>query len=244
MVTAATDIAGLRQLWKLAFGDTDEFLDSFFGTAFSPDRHLSIRLEDTVAAALYWFDCEYQGRKAAYVYAVATHPNFRGRGLCRQLMGKTHDLLKAQGYEAVLLVPQDEGLRKMYAAMAYQDATSVCEFTCDAAQAVALSEVNGQEYADLRRKFLPEGGVVQEGENFRFLSTYARFYAGADFVAAVSGEQIIELLGNRNAAAGILGTLGKASGNVRMPGEEIPYAMFLPLKEDVPAPSYFGFAFD
>jgi hypothetical protein len=69
-------------------------------------------------------------------------------------------------------------------------------------------------------------------------------YAGADFVAAVSGEQIIELLGNRNAAAGILGTLGKASGNVRMPGEEIPYAMFLPLKEDVPAPSYFGFAFD
>lgn len=243
-MTAASDIAGLRQLWKLAFGDPDEVLDSFFGTAFSPDRHLQIRLEDTVAAALYWFDCEYEGRKAAYVYAVATHPDFRGRGLCRKLMGNTHELLKEQGYDAVVLVPQDTGLRMMYAAMGYRDATSVLEFACDAGEAAALGEVSIQEYAALRRKYLPEGGVVQEGENLCFLSTYAKFYAGADFLAAVSGEQILELLGDRNAAPGILKALGFAAGNVRMPGTEVPYAMFLPLKENVPAPSYFGFAFD
>ena len=31
-------IPGLRELWKKAFGDTDEFLDLFFSTAYSPDR--------------------------------------------------------------------------------------------------------------------------------------------------------------------------------------------------------------
>ena len=93
-------------------------------------------------------------------------------------------------------------------------------------------------------KFLPEGGVVQEGENLRFLSSYAKFYDGTDFLAAVSGEQIVELLGKREAAAGILGALGVEEGSVRMPGADVPYAMFLPLKENVPMPSYFGFAFD
>ena len=244
MVTAASDMAQLRRLWELAFGDTDAFLDSFFETAFSSDRCLFLKAEEKIAAALYWFDCEYDGRKAAYVYAVATHPDFRGRGLCRKLMGETHALLKAQGYDAVLLVPQDTGLRKMYAAMGYQDATSVSEFACEAGEPLALAEVGARDYAALRRKFLPEGGVVQEGENLRFLSSYAKFYDGTDFLAAVSGEQIMELLGNRNAAAGILGALGLASGNVRMPGTEVPYAMFLPLKAHVPQPGYFGFAFD
>lgn len=244
MVTAASDIAGLRQLWKLAFGDTEEFLDSFFSAAFSSDRCRFLKADDRIAAALYWFDCEYDGRKVAYIYAVATHPEFRGQGLCRKLMAEAHKQLESEGYDAVLLVPQDTGLRKMYAAMGYRNATSVSEFTCQAGKSIALKEVDVQEYALLRRKYLSEGGVVQEGENLRFLSTYAKTYAGADFVAAVSGEQIVELLGKREAASGILGALGVEEGSVRMPGADVPYAMFLPLKENVPMPSYFGFAFD
>ena len=31
-------IPGLRNLWKKAFGDTDEFLDLFFSTAYAPGR--------------------------------------------------------------------------------------------------------------------------------------------------------------------------------------------------------------
>lgn len=246
MVIASPDasrISGLRQLWKLAFGDTDAFLDQFFETAFSPERCRCIT-QDTVVAALYWFDCSCGGRKMAYLYAVATHPDHRGKGLCRRLMADTHALLKEQGYAAVLLVPQEEGLRKMYANMGYQNATSVSEFFCEAGKPVVLSEVDAAEYAVLRRQYLPEGGVVQEGANLRFLHTYAKFYAGKDFLAAVSTEQIVELLGNRAAAPGILGALNLTSGTVRMPGDEIPFAMFLPLMPDVSAPKYFGLAFD
>jgi hypothetical protein len=31
-------IADLRKLWQQAFGDSDETLDAFFATGFSPDR--------------------------------------------------------------------------------------------------------------------------------------------------------------------------------------------------------------
>ena len=54
----------------------------------------------------------------------------------------------------------------------------------------------------------------------------------------------MELLGNREAAPGILKTLGCIRGKFRTPGEEMPFAMFLPLKEDAPVPSYLGHAFD
>lgn len=238
------DIPGLRQLWKLAFGDTDAFLDSFFGTAYSPKRCHLLKVDGQVAAALYWFDCQCDDQKIAYIYAVATHPDFRGQGLCRRLMEETHHILAEQGYDAALLVPQDDGLRKMYAAMGYRNATSVSEFTCEAGEAIPLSEVDADTYAALRRNSLPKSSVVQEGENLRFLSTYARFYQGDDCLLAVSGSQIPELLGSRVNAPGIVAALGLARGSFRTPGTDIPYAMFLALTDKATAPSYFGFAFD
>ena len=94
---SATHIPHLRSLWKEAFGDTDAFLDAFFGAAFSPDRCRCIIADDRPIAALYWFDCTWQGKKVAYIYAVATDLQCRGQGLCRALMENTHPYLKFQG---------------------------------------------------------------------------------------------------------------------------------------------------
>ena len=75
--------AWLRRLWKEAFGDSDAFLDRFFTIAYSPDRCRCVTADGRVTAALYWFDCDCQGEKLAYLYAVATAQDCRGRGLCR-----------------------------------------------------------------------------------------------------------------------------------------------------------------
>ena len=65
---------GLRALWKAAFGDSDDFLDMFYTTAYAPHRCRCMVDGDRVAAALYWFDCTCEGQKLAYLYAVATDP--------------------------------------------------------------------------------------------------------------------------------------------------------------------------
>ena len=109
-------IPGLRELWKKAFGDTDEFLDLFFSTAYTPDRCRCIPEGNTVQSVLYWFDCELAGQKMAYIYAVATDPACRGRGLCRTLMEDVMDVLRSRGYAAALLLPQEEWLIRMYVA--------------------------------------------------------------------------------------------------------------------------------
>ena len=242
-------VGALRQLWQLAFGDSEEFLDLFFGTAYAPERCRCIIQKEQVAAALYWFDVSCDGQKYAYLYAVATHPDFRNRGLCRELMESTHSLLAEKGYDGVLLKPDGDTLRNMYAKLGYRDCSAVSEFNCTAGgKPAALRVITKTEFARLRRTFLPRNGVVQEGENLRYLEGFSRFYAGEDFLltAAPDGENLlgIELLGNADAAPGILVSLGYPQGRFRTPGKDIPFAMFHPLRPDAKAPEYFGLAFD
>lgn len=239
----------LRQLWKLAFGDPDEFLDGFFGFGFSPDRCRCVAAGEQVAAVLYWFDCDCCGQKYAYIYGVATHPDYRNRGLCRKLMADTHSLLADKGYAGSVLVPQQEPLRKLYASMGYEDAGTIAVVNCvPAEEAVSLRKISGAEFAALRRQYLPRGGVLQEGESIAFLERTYELYAGEDFLLTAFREDGFlwgaELLGNREAAPGILKALDCLRGRFRTPGEERPFAMFLPLTAQAMAPKYFGLAFD
>lgn len=242
-------ILQLRQLWQLAFGDSDSALDQFFCTAYSPRRCRCITIDGQVAAALYWFDASYDGQKYAYLYAVATHPAFRSRGLCRKLMESTHALLAKHGYAGVLLKPNGEALRTMYAKMGYRDCSTVSEFACAACGTPAdIRLICKAEYGRLRRTFLPPGSVIQEAENLDYLAAYARLYTGKGFLLAATAEgetlQGIELLGSASAAPGILTALGYARGCFRTPGTDIPFAMFCPLRADARSPAYFGLAFD
>lgn len=244
-----TDLPGLRSLWQTAFGDTDDFLDCFFRTAYAPDRCRCIFQGETLAAVLYWLDCRLKGEKYAYIYAVATHPACRGRGLCRTLMADTHALLKDSGYAGAVLVPQKESLRAMYAGMGYSDFGGLEEMTCEAGDIpYVLRTVGPEEFAALRRNQIPEMGILQEDENLRFLSQQMQFYAGEDLLMAAWAENDVlhaaEYLGSREKIPGILKTLNFPRGSFRMPGSTIPFAMFHPLRENAPRPEYFGFAFD
>lgn len=237
----------LRQLWQEAFGDEDSFLDLFFSTAFSTDRCLAVQMEGQVAAALYWMDCRLEEKPIAYLYAVATGKAFRHQGICRALMERTRILLSHLGYAGILLVPGSEELGQMYAAMGYETATAVTEnFYTAAEEALPLTPITGEEYSRLRKNYLPEGSVLQESCP-AFLEGCYRLYAGENCLLAAGetdeGLFCPEYLGDPKKIPAALGSLGESSGRFRMPGDAIPFAMWLPLS-DTPAPNYFAFAFD
>jgi GNAT superfamily N-acetyltransferase len=239
-------IDALKKLWKQAFGDDDGFLSLFFATAYVPQRCRYITVDGQLAAALYWFDCSYNGTKCAYIYAVATAPAFRGQGLCRRLMDDTHEALQAQNYAGAILVPGEPGLFEMYRKLGYRVMSGVESISCPAGAPTDVQEASIEAYAAKRRSLLPPGGVLQENENLRFLSGYARLYTGKDFALAAlrDGEKLVglKLLGNTDAAPGIVAALGCKEGRFRIPGS-VPFAMYHPLS-DTPAPTYFGLAFD
>lgn len=242
-------IPQLRSLWKEAFGDTDAFLDLFWDLAYGPNRCCCISVQNRVVAALYWLDIYCGSQKHAYIYAVATAKDCRGQGLCRQLMADTAEILKLDGYQGALLVPQDEGLRHMYGKMGYRDTARIDQFFCAAADMpIPLAEVTGEAYASLRAAYLPEGHAELSREALAFLAVLARFYKGDEFVACVSQEaahlRILEYLGNRDHIPGLIAALDATEATVRAPGTGTPFAMYLPLTGDCAAPSYYPFALD
>lgn len=238
-------LPGLRQLWKEAFGDDDSFIAAFFETGFAPDRCRCITENGCIAAALYWFDC-HCGGPVAYLYAVATAKQYRGKGFCRVLMENTHGLLKELGYSGAVLVPGEPGLSVMYGSMGYEFFGGIREFSCAAAGSAQLQALSAREYAALRRQYLPAGGVIQEEANLEFLSRLVSFYAGEDFLfcADVRDGKLYcpEFLGNCDAAPRILAALGARAGSFRTPGQG-DFAMYHSLSDAV-APTYFGLAFD
>lgn len=242
-------IPELRQLWKAAFGDGDDFLDMFYSTAYAPWRCRCVLDEDQVTAVLYWFDCTCEGQKLAYIYAVATDPRYRNQGLCRRLMDNTAAHLKNLGYAGAMLLPQSVGLRQMYSKMGYVPCTDIGEITCAAAgEPLELTELTAETYAALRKTTLPPGSVIQEGENLSYLTGFAKFYQGPDFLAVAIREEdhaiCYEFLGDLTKAPSFLQTLRVKNGAIRHPGHEIPFAMYTPFVPNCPNPEYFAFAFD
>ena len=236
----------LRNLFQEAFGDTEAFLDVFYTHGFNSDRCRCITQDGQVVAALYWFDCSLQGRPVAYLYAIATKKSHRGKGLCRALLENTHHHLKYLGYDGCILVPGDEKLARMYEKIGYNTCSNIMELFCVAAQQeIPLRRIDAEEYFSLRRTYLPRNSVVQEGDCIPFFQNLARFYAGEDFLVAVSRTEasILELLGNSRNVPEILASLRLPKAKIRMPGNGKKFGMYHPLS-NLPGPTYFGLAFD
>jgi len=238
-------IPQLKALWKQAFGDTEEEIDYFFQKGFSENRCLCAVIDEQVAAALYWFDCSVWGKKVAYLYAIATEKFYQRQGIAGKLITAVHNHLQNSGYSGAVLVPSEESLFAFYERSGYTSFGGIREFTCQNANtSIPLSRIGKARYAELRKAYLPQGGVLQEDV---LLDCLEEFYEGEDFVftASVRNDALFvpELLGNTEKAPQILAALGFAQGLFRTPGSQQKFAMFCPFT-GMPAPTYFGLALD
>ena len=238
------DIPRLRLLWQEAFGDSDAFLDGFFSRGYSPKRCRCLWVQDRLAAALYWFDCTWQGEKLAYIYAVATGKAYRGRGLCTALMGDTHHHLTSLGYTGAALVPAGQKLVSLYEKLGYRPFGAMAQTTVTAAGREAVTAVDADTFCTLRRRYLPENGIFQEGDTLAYLQTFTAFYAGEGILACATVEAdtayFQEYLGDPARLPGVTAALGAQRGIACLPGEGERIAMYRSLCGQDEIPGYLG----
>ena len=239
-------LSQLRDLWKQAFGDSDAFLDNFFATGFDHRRCRCITWNDKVASALYWFDCHWKGKKLAYLYAVATDADFRGKGFCRNLMEDTHRHLQKLGYYGAVLVPGSRELFDLYEKLGYRGCSPKLWLEVAAGEEdCSIRALTAEEYALKRKAVLPENAVIQEGPALQYLSTFAGFFEAEGCLFCGSGEEIFqfqEFFGNTDAVPGILAGLQAKEGRLPCPGQGTDSAMYFPLTFEEELPGYFGLA--
>lgn len=141
MLADQSHLSELKELWALCFGDQQQYIDLFFDHRFRQDECLIGVAEGKVVTMLFTLpiDIRFKGRysyPACYIYAVATHPQHRGRGYSTQLMEYTHAYLYTQGKRLSVLVPASESLFGYYAKQGFhtQFYCSMQDYTLDQKQ--------------------------------------------------------------------------------------------------------------
>lgn len=232
------DESRLRDLFTEAFGDA-AFTDLFFRTGYAPEQCL-MASSGEILAALHWFDCTLEGQKAAYLYGIATFEAHRGLGIASRLIRSALTVLEAQGYGPVFLVPAEESLFGYYERLGFRPVSTIQEFFANAGTPLPLRKLTVTEYAEMRKRLLPEHSLLQEGACLDLFGAYADFYATDRSLCAVTDHMVWELLGDVSEASGILAALELPCATVRTPGTGRPFAMAV--KADRPV--YLGLAFD
>lgn len=264
------DTRFLQRLWMDCFGDTAEYTALYFDHSFDPTRVFVLR-EDEIAAMCITFPVQYVAedgdeRAGAYLYAVCTRPELRGKGLCRRLLQETEAALKAQGCTFTCLRAASLELTAMYEKLGYKTTFTNREFSFSAVgtsparprtsaafpystDRLSLVSVSPSEYYALRQFRLRGGFVDYPPEALTHQALLGTLFSvdGGAAIGALErrdGKTILkEYLGDEALLREIATALDVETLPVRTPGDE-PFAMAKSLTPEPPPSGYLAFAFD
>ena len=179
----ATDEDALRRLWETVFGPETAFIEAFFKTLFTAENTAAAEVDGEIVSAAYGID--FGGRR--YIYAVGTHPAYRGLGL-----GKAVTMLAADGKPAYL-TPAEESLRDWY--VREMGARPVW-YRPVYARAWALFPVSPEEYAARREALLSDvAHTVYPRAVLELFSQYGAFWADSTgAIRATADGRVCEAL--------------------------------------------------
>ncbi len=246
-IASPSDRSALTRLWSTCFGDPVDVVDAFW-TALWTD--ITVFVNEDLTAMVTAMPVHWQDKPAAYLYAVATAPEARGRGYCRRLMAEAEEYLLSQGYAYTILSPAKPDLFSFYEKLGYATFFYSKHQTFTADEAILpVRAVTPAEYAALRLALIPET-VQYPLPLLAWQASMGELLAiGSDGCAVVeksgAGFTIKELLASdpQLCADALCEHLQVTELTVRMPGDQ-PFAMAKSLDGSPLCSSYLGLAFE
>ena len=114
----SADLTQLHTLWKDVFGDEDGYIDLFFSGAYFSSHPFAVVENGEVRSVLYLLDCALQSGgqlyNGYYLYAAATKPQYRRRGLMRALIEEAKAYMRETKKDFIALVPANAPLYDYY----------------------------------------------------------------------------------------------------------------------------------
>lgn len=187
------ELSQILSLWSEAFGDSEEFIRSFFEKMPLSSVFCAIDGEKIVSMAVL---LDVAG--AYYGYAVSTLKEYRGMGLCRKIHGYIRDKCEREKRE-YLIHPADLSLVSFYEKMGMKAVSSYYEASVAPSEGVKTREIDAFEYFYMRDLYFGGGHCALWGvdalsfmctEGIAFISAYID---GVECAAAVDGDIILEL---------------------------------------------------
>ncbi len=118
------DILQIRSIWKICFGDVDDYLDSYFSFMFKENQTLLMELDDQIVAMLQMLPAYIltsNGKEPIqYIFAAATLPAYRKRGLMAELIEEAIKTGESRSEILSVLKPTNQNLFHFYEQLGYQ----------------------------------------------------------------------------------------------------------------------------
>ena len=119
----------MRAMWHEIFGDEIHEIDSFLlrHDDVVPFIHKENR---QVVSMLFVVPLQMWGKRVAYIYAVATKPEFRGKGLATRVLKEAMQYICTGGkYDVIALIPSSSESQRLYERLGFENTQLPMEFS-------------------------------------------------------------------------------------------------------------------
>jgi predicted acetyltransferase len=211
-----SDLLTIQSLWKEVFFDSEDYINRFI-VHFGIENCYVCEINREIAAMAFalpttlshflTFNFKFSTLNLKYIYACATHPNYRRQGVMEKLLATIYDAACNENIAGVFLHAADENLANYYRKLGFQDFfyQKCLKFNCKGREEStknAMKFLTPDEYYNKRIQKLEKQCYANWTEDFfRFLNeTGVHFckYENAIFSFRTEDRKLIidELLSN------------------------------------------------
>ena len=126
MKATSTDIPKIKSLWKEVFGDSEDYIHRFI-THFGIDGCYVCQMNDEIIAMTFAIpttlinSINLKSISLKYLYACATHPNFRKQGIMEKLLATIYEESCSENYAGIFLYAANHSLQNYYKKLGFED---------------------------------------------------------------------------------------------------------------------------
>ncbi|WP_294554648.1 GNAT family N-acetyltransferase [uncultured Bacteroides sp.] len=191
----------VKALWKLCFEDSEEFVEMYFRLRYKNEVNVAIQSGDEVISALQMlpYPMTFCGEmvQTSYISGACTHPDFRSKGVMRELLSQSFARMLRNGIHFSTLIPAEPWLFDYYKRMGYASVFqySVKEITLPEfipskeITVDVVSEPQDEVYSYLNKKLSERPCCIQHTlEDFQVIMADLAISGGNLFVAKRANE--------------------------------------------------------
>mgnify|MGYP005903981387 FL=1 len=191
----------VKALWKLCFEDSEEFVEMYFKLRYKNEVNVAIQSGDEVISALQMlpYPMTFCGEmiQTSYISGACTHPDFRSKGVMRELLSQSFARMLRNGIQFSTLIPAEPWLFDYYKRMGYATVfqysvkeMTLPEFIPSKEIAVnAVSKPQDEVYSYLNKKLSERPCCIQHSaEDFHVIMADLPISGGNLFVARQANE--------------------------------------------------------
>ena len=196
------DAEELSSLWTTVFGDESEYPEFFLNNAVAESEIYAAREDGKIVSAFYLVDCTLISRnnryKGKYLYAAATLPEYRNKGIMSKMITEVSEELKNNGADFICLYPAEKSLYEYYEKLGFVSDFSERIYKMkkeDIAPYLSARYFNGNvSYINIR-EYIPSESFIEFGGGYLDFARFCAKKSGIEICAKFDDEDNVFVTG-------------------------------------------------